>query len=141
MVEQLEKVPTILFLKHKVDIPVPRRGGVGRLQCLRPGQSSTSVAKQNVSTPMVQFLDAPVLADILKLIDTQSPVEQALDGAKISQEGIQQRLVDRDLRYPQMAEQLVEVPTVLSLSSLQQQIAEQTVDIPGKGFFALLPVQ
>ena len=49
MVEQLEKVPTILdLLKQKVDIPVPRRGG---LQGLRPGQSSTAAAQQNVATP------------------------------------------------------------------------------------------
>ena len=39
MVEQLEKVPTILFffLKQKVDIPVSRRGGDGGLPGLRPG--------------------------------------------------------------------------------------------------------
>ena len=49
---------------------------------------------------------------------------------KISQDRIQQRLVDRDHRLPQLAEQLVEVPTVLSLALLQQQLAEQTVDIP-----------
>ena len=52
MAEQFEKVPTILyFLKQKVDIPVPRRGGVGRLRGLRPGQSPTAVA-ENVSTPV-----------------------------------------------------------------------------------------
>ena len=49
MVEQLEKVPTTLYLlKQKVDIPVPCRGG---LQGLRPGKSSTAAAEQNVSTP------------------------------------------------------------------------------------------
>ena len=35
-----------------------------------------------------------------------------------------------DLRRPQMAEQSVEVPTVLSCASLQQQTAEQIIDIP-----------
>ena len=49
---------------------------------------------------------------------------------KISQDRIQQRLVDRDLRHPQMAEQLVEVPTVLSPSLLRQLCAEQIDDIP-----------
>ena len=34
------------------------------------------------------------------------------------------------LRPPKTAEQLVEVPTILSFSSLQQRIAEQLVDIP-----------
>ena len=69
--------------------------------------------------PFVHLLDAPVpqtgeqLADNLKLVDTQTLVEQAVDVLKISQDSIQQRMVDRDLRHPQMAEQFVEVPTVL----------------------------
>ena len=37
--------------------------------------------------------------------------------------------MDRDLRHPQMAEQLVEVPTVLSPSLLRQLSGEQIVDI------------
>ena len=49
---------------------------------------------------------------------------------QISQDFIPQRLVDLDLRHPQMVEQLVEVPTVLSLSLLQQRIAGQIVDNP-----------
>ena len=56
--------------------------------------------------------------------------EQVIDVPKISEATIQQRLVDRDLRFLEMAEQLVEVPTVLSFASLQQQIAKQIVDIP-----------
>ena len=53
MVGQLEKVPRILFfLKQKVDIPDPRRGGVGGLPGLRPGQSSTAAASENVVTPV-----------------------------------------------------------------------------------------
>ena len=59
---------------------------------------------------------------------------------KISQDRIQQHLVDRDLRLSQMAEQLMEVPTVLSPSLLQQQLAEQIVDIPvprGRGVQAV----
>ena len=63
-------------------------------------------------------------------LDTQSPVEQVIDVPKITQDRIQQRLVDRDLRRTKMAEQLVEVPTTLSLSLLQQQRAEQIVDNP-----------
>ena len=58
-------------------------------------------------------------------MDSEVP-EQVIDVPKISQDRIQQRLVDRDLRHSQMAEQLVEVPTVLSPSL----IAEQIVDIP-----------
>ena len=37
------------------------------------------------------------------------------------------------LREPQLVEQLVEVPTVVSYSSLQQQLVEQNVDIPVPG--------
>ena len=52
---------------------------------------------------------------------------------KISQDIIQQRLVDRDLRHPQMPEQLVDVTTVLSSSFIQHQTAEQNVDFPVPG--------
>ena len=64
---------------------------------------------------MVQILDVPVpqkgeeLADILKLVDTQSFVEQVIAVPKISNFSIQPRSV---LRCLQMAEQLMEVPTV-----------------------------
>ena len=56
----------------------------------------------------------------------QSPVEQVIDVPKIPEDSIQQRLVDRDSHILQVAEQLVEVPTVLTLAVL----AEQIVDIP-----------
>ena len=46
----------------------------------------------------------------------------------ISQERIPQRFVDP--RRPQKAEQLVEVPTVVSFSSLEQQTAKEIIDIP-----------
>ena len=42
---------------------------------------------------------------------------------KISQDIIQQRLVDRDLRHPQMVGRFADSP-------LQQQVVEQTVDCP-----------
>ena len=48
---------------------------------------------------------------------------------KISDDIIQPRMVDRDLRHPQIAEQLVEVPTVLFFASLQQQTVEHIVNI------------
>ena len=74
---------------------------------------------------------------------------QVIDVPKISQDRIQQRLVDWDLHHSQMAEQLVEVPTVLSPSLLPQQRAEQIVDNPvprgrrggGGGLQGFLPVQ
>ena len=88
------------------------------------------------AVPVVQILDIPVpqkverVVDFLVLLDTQTPVEQVIAVPKISNDSIQPRLVDCDLRRPQMAEQLVEVPTVLSYASLQQQTAEQIIDIP-----------
>ena len=95
--------------------------------------------------PFVQILHAPVLpmeeqlANFFSSLDTQSPVEQVIDVLKITQDRIQQRLVDRDLRRTQMADQLVEVSTSLFLSLLQQQRAEQIVDNPvprGRGAVA-----
>ena len=85
---------------------------------------------------MVQILEVLVpqkgeeLADILKLVDTQTPLEQVIAVPKISNDSIQPRLVECDLRCPQLAEQLVEVLTVLSYALLQQQTAEQITDIP-----------
>ena len=86
--------------------------------------------------PIVQILDVPVLqkgnelANILKLVDKQTHVEQVIAVLKISNDSIQPRLV---LRRPQMAEQLVEVPTVLSYALFQQSTAEQIIDIPVSG--------
>ena len=82
--------------------------------------------------PFVQILDAPVpqkveqLADFFKGLDSLVLV-QVIEVPMISQDVIPQRSVDL---VPQMVEQLVEVPTVLTFSSLQQQTAEQIVDIP-----------
>ena len=87
------------------------------------------------AAPMVQVLDTPVpqmveqLLEVLRRLDIEVPA-QVIEVPKISQDSIRERLVDCDLRHPQMAEQLMEVPTVLSLASLQQQYAEQTVDNP-----------
>ena len=59
--------------------------------------------------------------------DALIPVaEQVIDVPKIFIERIPPRT---SLREPQLAEQLVEVPTIVSFSSLQR-IMEQTVDIP-----------
>ena len=86
--------------------------------------------------PFVQILDAPApqmgeqLVHFFRFLDPQLPVEQVIDVPKISEDIIQPRLVDRDLRHPQIAEQLVEVPTVLSFASLQQQTVEHIVNIP-----------
>ena len=56
--------------------------------------------------------------------------------AKISQDRIPQRFVDR--RRPQRAELLVEVPTVVSLSFLQEQSAAQNVEISVPGTLVVI---
>ena len=83
-------------------------------------------------TPYVQILDAPVpqkvehLVDFFKDLDSHVPV-QVIKVPKISQDIIPQRSVDL---VPQMVEQLVEVPTVLSPMRIAVQIVEQIVGIP-----------
>ena len=69
------------------------------------------------------------MASLLHL-DTPIP-EQVIEVPKIASSS---RVSRNMLRALQMAEQLVEVPTVVSYSSLQQQTAEQIVDIPVSRF-------
>ena len=85
------------------------------------------------TVPGLPTLDGPVplmveqLVDVLQLFDALIPVaEQVIDVPKIFIERIPPRT---SIREPQLAEQLVEVPTIVSFSSLQR-IVEQTVDIP-----------
>ena len=90
--------------------------------------------------PMVQILDVPVpqsgeqVVEVLQKIDAPLLPEQVINVPKISQDLALLRLGDR-LRQPQTAEQLMEVPTIVSYSSLLEQTAEQTVDnpVPGRG--------
>ena len=85
---------------------------------------------------LVQALDAPVLQmeeqlpNVLQFFVTSVPAvaEQVINVPEISHDRTQQRLTD-SLRQPQTAEQLVEVPTIVSYSSLQG-IEEQNADIP-----------
>ena len=88
--------------------------------------------------PSVQILDAPMpqmagtVLDFCRTLDL--PVdEQVITMPKFSTERVPQRLVERC--FPQLAEQLVEVPTVLSYSLHQQRTAEQIIGfpVPGRG--------
>ena len=86
--------------------------------------------------PMVQILDAPVpqtveqLRDVLQFLGTlTTDPEQVIEVPKILSEDVPFRAVLRD---SQLAEQLVEVPTIVSYSSLQRTL-EQHVDIPVPG--------
>ena len=83
------------------------------------------------AVPGLPTLDGPVpqkveqLADFFNGLDSQVLV-QVIDVPKIFIERIPPRT---SVREPQLAEQLVEVPTIVSFSLLQW-IMEQTVDIP-----------
>ena len=86
------------------------------------------------AVPGLPTLDGPVplmveqLVDVLQLFDALIPVtEQVIDVPKIFIERIPPRT---SVREPQLAEQLVEVPTVVSYSSFLQRTVEQTVDNP-----------
>ena len=82
-----------------------------------------------VAVPLVPVLDVPVpqtvdtVLNFFRALDL--PVgEQVIAVPKISTDRVSQRLVER--RLPQMVEQLVDVPTVLS----PLRIAEQIFGIP-----------
>ena len=83
--------------------------------------------------PMVQILDIPVslgadqLVEVGRHLDFLIP-EQVIEVPKISQERAQRRRMVDVSRPPQTAEQLVEVPTIISYSMLRT--LEQTMDIP-----------
>ena len=102
--------------------------------------------------PMVQILDPPLaqmvdqLVDVLKQFDFQVP-EQVIEVDTIYPEDFQMRTFRSSLLEPQLAEQLVEVPTIISFSSLQRTV-EQNVGIPvvggggaGGGVSGFLPGQ
>ena len=105
----------------------PPQLGCGRLLFLRGGRRSRSGTPWSRSSAPCLTLDAPVplmvgqLPDILHFFDALLPVaEQATDVPKIFLEDIPSRT---PVREPQLAEQLVEVTTILSF-------VKQTVDIP-----------
>ena len=77
--------------------------------------------------PFVQILDLPLpqtvdnVTDALRVLDL-TVADQVIDVPMISSSSCPSRVV---LLEPQMAEQLVEVPTVLSVVVLQQQTVER----------------
>ena len=66
------------------------------------------------------------MLDVFRALDS-SIAEQVIEVPKLPCSSCPSR---SPCLEPQMAEQLVEVPTVLSCALLQQQIVEQIVDIP-----------
>ena len=81
----------------------------------------------SLDVPVPQMVDQ--LLDIEHFFAALSPdPEQVIEVPKISFDRVSQRLVER--RLPQIVEQLVEVPTVLTPTRIALQIAEQLVAIP-----------
>ena len=72
-------------------------------------------------------------ANIVQFFAMQLPVvaEPVIEVPKILPDRVPQRIVER--RPPHIAEQFMDVPTVVSYSSLQQLIAEPIIDIPIPG--------
>ena len=81
----------------------------------------------------LQILDSPEpqmlaqLLEVFRLLDTQLPDEQAIDVPKIFRSPCPSR---SRVPEPQLADQLVEVPTVLTPTRIALQIAERIVDTP-----------
>ena len=88
--------------------------------------------------PMVQILDIPVpqmveqLRDVLRFFASLLPIpEQVIKVPKILLDDVPMRTVLRDT---QLAEQLVEVPTIVSFSSLQRTVEQHAnIPVPGGG--------
>ena len=109
-----------------------------RLKVLLPGMRPASLAEpqgpkeriwRHILEQMAEF--APVEHLILKLIDTQSPVEQVIDVNKIILDQVSQR---SSLRAPQMAGQLVDVPVppVLLLASGRDSAGHEWFQLKGR---------
>ena len=98
---------------------------------------------QNFDVPVPQMVEQ--LPNIVQFFSALSPVpEQVIEVPKILPHDVPMR---RSCREPQLVEQLVEVPTIVSFSSLQRTV-EQNVDIPvvggsgtGGGLSGILPGQ
>ena len=131
------------------DDSVPELGGSrpDRLVDVRPeGRVPRRIVEQTVDTvPVVQLLHVPVpqmvdsVVEVLKILDKSVPdVEQVIEVPKILQHVALQR---SSLQEPQLAEQLVEVPTPSTALPPVPQMEHQLVEVPPivpqlVGFFA-----
>ena len=85
------------------------------------------VEEPSLDVPALQMVEQPVDVDSFFRISVPAVAEQAIEVPKFSFPILAvQRAA---LSEPQLVEQLVEVPTVLSYSLLQQRTAEQIIDI------------
>ena len=113
-------------------------GGERPAALLEPWPQGKVERHDGIAYELVHRLDVPVpqmgeqLPNVVQFFSAQMSVvaEPVIDVPKILPHDVPLR---RFCRETQLAEQLVEVPTVLSYSSLQQLIVEQTVNIPVPG--------
>ena len=117
--------------------PTGERAASGTVGALAAGEAAAARRHRVGDRPESRCscaADGRTAAEYRPVFAAQMPVvaEPVIEVPKISQDRTPQRLGDC-LRQPQMADQLVDVPTVVSCSSLQQLIAEQIVDIPALG--------
>ena len=107
--------------------------GSGRLPCWGRGRrrGTGGTRGSGLRSPRISLF---LCRNIVQFFAAQLPVvaEPIIEVPKIFLDRTPQRSGEH-LRQPQMVEQLVHVPTVVSYSSLQQLTAEQIVDIPVPG--------
>ena len=103
------------------------------MHCLRRGPHGKVERHSGIGYELVLALDAPVLqiveqpvVDVFARYAIQVPV-QVIEVLKILIDVIPARSL---VPEPQVVEQLVDVPTVLTPTRIALQIAEQLVDIP-----------
>ena len=134
----LQSLPSPSFSRCLMMRVTPR--GVSRPPCLgEPRGPQDRVQQRTVEqlaevVPMVQILDIPEpqpveqLVDVLRLVDALVPVaEQVIEVPKIILENIPPRRLVRD---PQLAEQLVAVPTPFPAHVPVPHMEDQLVDVP-----------
>ena len=85
------------------------------------------MVEQILDVPVLQMVDQSVDVDTFFRLSLPAVAEQVIEVPKVSCPSHAGRAA---LREPQLVEQLVEVPTELTLSLLQQRTAEQVVGTP-----------
>ena len=126
----LQAAGTLYYRMDVDDLPAAGGSQPDRLTEVRPQERvQRHTVEQIILAPMldvpVPLMEEQLLVDAFAPHDIQVP-EQVIEVPKILIDELSVRSL---VREPQLAGQLVEVPTIISFSSLQR-IVEQNVDIP-----------
>ena len=129
----LQAAGTLYYPMDVDDVPAAGGSRPDRLTEVRPQERvQRRTVEQIILAPMldvpVPLMEEQLLVDAFALHDVRVP-EQVIEVPKILIDELPART---SVRVPQLAEQLVEVPTIISFSSLQRTV-EQNVDIPVPG--------